>query len=65
MYCHLSRIDAQQGRKVERGQLIGAVGRTGRVTGPHLHWSVSFNDARVDPALLLPPNENTVPAPER
>ncbi len=53
MYCHLSRIDVDQGQTVKRGEVLGAVGKTGRVTGPHLHWTVSLNDARVDPALFI------------
>ncbi len=53
MYCHLSRIDVEPGQKVASGEVIGAVGQTGRVTGAHLHWGVSLNDARVDPTLFL------------
>jgi len=53
MYNHLNRIEVAKGARVARGERIGAVGQTGRVTGPHLHWSVSLNNARVDPALFL------------
>ncbi len=53
MYCHMSRIDVAVGDFVETREQLGAVGQTGRVTGPHLHWSVSLNNARVDPNLFL------------
>jgi murein DD-endopeptidase MepM/ murein hydrolase activator NlpD len=53
MYCHLSVIDVKVGDTLARGQVLGKVGATGRVTGAHLHWNVSLNDARVDPAIFI------------
>lgn len=55
MYCHLSRIDVTQGDAVSKGTIIGLVGKTGRATGPHLHWSISLNETRVDPVLFIAP----------
>ena len=53
LYAHLSRIDVKPGAIVEDGQLIGLAGATGRVTGPHLHWAVRIQGARVDPFSLV------------
>ena len=54
MFAHLSEIDVAIGDQVKKGQAVGKVGATGRVTGPHLHWSLGLNGNWIDPALFLP-----------
>ncbi len=53
MLAHLSRLDVKPGSLVLRGDLVGAVGATGRVTGPHLHWTLRVGEAAVDPLSVL------------
>jgi len=53
MLAHFSRLDAQEGQHVNAGDLLGLVGATGRVTGPHLHWAMRVAGARVDPMSAL------------
>jgi murein DD-endopeptidase MepM/ murein hydrolase activator NlpD len=53
MVCHLSSVEVQVGDTLQTGQRVGAVGATGRVTGPHLHWGVMLNRTMVDPALFI------------
>jgi murein DD-endopeptidase MepM/ murein hydrolase activator NlpD len=53
-FIHLSRIDVAVGERVDQGQVIGAVGATGRATGPHMHWGMNWFEVRLDPQLLVP-----------
>ena len=57
MYCHMSRIDVKPGEDLQRGEVIGLVGKTGRVTGAHLHWGVIMNTVSVDPMLFIQGSE--------
>ena len=54
-FLHFSRIDVKVGQRVEKGEVLGLVGMTGRATGPHMHWGMNWFGVRVDPQLLLPP----------
>ncbi len=53
VYAHLSRLDVSEGERIAKGQTIGAVGASGRATGPHLHWGVTWLDVRLDPETVL------------
>ena len=63
MLAHMSAIDVHEGDRVTAGQILGRVGATGRVTGPHLHWAVRASGARVDPLSLLALLGTPTPAP--
>jgi len=63
LFAHLSGIDVKEGDEVKTGQVVGEVGATGRVTGPHLHWTVRVNGSRVDPLSLLSVLGPASPAP--
>ncbi len=62
-FLHLSRIDVRAGQRLEQGETIGAVGATGRASGPHLHWGMNWFGVRVDPLLVLEPRGDAAPAP--
>jgi murein DD-endopeptidase MepM/ murein hydrolase activator NlpD len=57
MYFHLDKILVQQGDKVAKGMVVGLVGATGRATGPHLHFGIRINGARIDPLQFMKVNE--------
>jgi len=52
-FLHLSRLDVDVGERVEQGRIIGAVGATGRASGPHLHWGMNWFEVRIDPLLAV------------
>ena len=54
-FLHMSRLDVHVGQRLNRGDVIGAAGKTGRATGPHVHWGFNWFDTRLDPALLPKP----------
>ena len=58
IYLHLSEISVEPGARVEKGQRVGKIGATGRVTGAHLHWGLQWNDVYVDPLLVVPARSN-------
>lgn len=58
LYAHLSRVDVAPGQRLAKGEHLGLVGKTGRVTGAHLHWTVVLNGQSVNPELFLPPAKN-------
>ncbi len=62
-FLHLSRIDVKVGDRIAQGQTVGAVGATGRATGPHLHWGMNWFDVRIDPLLVLERGQSSAAAP--
>jgi hypothetical protein len=61
LYMHFSRIDVKEGQHVRTGDALGLSGATGRVTGPHLHWAVRWQNAYLDPIKLLKMNLSQIP----
>ncbi len=54
-FLHSATIDVEVGQHVKQGERLGTVGSSGRATGPHLHWSLKWRDARLDPLLFAGP----------
>ena len=63
VYCHLSKISVKRGQHVRQGEIVGAIGVTGRTTGPNLHWTVSLNGTPVDPHAFIP--ASAIPSAKR
>ncbi len=61
-FMHLSRLDVKPGDEVTQGQVIAAVGGTGRATGPHLHWNLYWGAEKLDAQLIMPPRPGIKPA---
>jgi murein DD-endopeptidase MepM/ murein hydrolase activator NlpD len=61
LYMHFSRIDVKEGQRVKTGEMLGLSGATGRVTGPHLHWAVRWENAYLDPIKLLKMDLSEIP----
>jgi len=57
VFIHMKAVEAKIGTHVKQGELIGYVGKTGRATGPHLHWGMNWLEVRLDPAFWVPPQQ--------
>ena len=62
-FLHMSEVSVQVGDELQAGDLIGAIGATGRATGPHLDWRMNWREERIDPQLLAPPMPKPAPKP--
>ena len=62
-FLHMSEVAVQVGDELQPGDIIGAVGSTGRATGPHLDWRMNWREQRIDPQLLAPPMPKPMPKP--
>ncbi len=65
VYIHMSRLAVKTGDKVAQGQMIGAIGNTGRSTGPHLHWGLNWNQEYLDPATVVGAQPGAAEAPRK
>jgi murein DD-endopeptidase MepM/ murein hydrolase activator NlpD len=58
-FLHLEKIEVMEGQRVRQGEVVALMGKSGRVTGPHLDWRMNWRDERIDPTLLVPPMPKT------